>query len=132
MRFFSLELSPSIWLDAADIDGDGDTNDNPGNNADVTSWINKSTAGATNNPSIDFWSLKYATLWYDASYPWVFIANNRWLLLDNSDITQWDIFYVVQNNDPFWGIDGSGHALQSATSSKKSIGFWEIEDILLE
>ena len=41
--FDPLELSPKIWFDALDIDADGDTGDNPVNNANVTVWKNKST-----------------------------------------------------------------------------------------
>ena len=111
------EFNPIIWLDATDIDWDGATNDNPSNNANVTSWINKSTAWTTNNPTLTHWNLKYSTSWFDNSYPWVFIANNRWLRLNNSAITSGDIFYVVQNNDPRQnnGTDTNGRWLQSTT-----------------
>jgi len=34
-----------LWLDASDIDADGDTNDNPADGADVTIWADKSGKG---------------------------------------------------------------------------------------
>jgi hypothetical protein len=45
-----MSLSPKIWLDGKDIDGDGLTNDNPANNATVTSWTDKSGNG--NDPTL--------------------------------------------------------------------------------
>jgi len=42
------EFNPIIWLDATDVDGDGDVADNPSNNSNLTSWINKSTAWSAN------------------------------------------------------------------------------------
>jgi hypothetical protein len=45
-----LSLSPKIWLDGQDIDGDGLTNDNPSNGATVSSWIDKSGNG--NHPTL--------------------------------------------------------------------------------
>jgi len=40
-----LVSSPVLWLDASDIDGDGDTNDNPADGVDVTIWADKSGNG---------------------------------------------------------------------------------------
>jgi hypothetical protein len=44
-----------LWLDASDIDGDGDTNDNPADGVVVTTWADKSgngnDAGGRNVPS---------------------------------------------------------------------------------
>ncbi|MHC4369131.1 MAG: right-handed parallel beta-helix repeat-containing protein, partial [Planctomycetota bacterium] len=37
--------SPVLWLDASDIDADGDTNDNPADGSDVTIWADKSGNG---------------------------------------------------------------------------------------
>jgi len=42
-------LNPIIWLDGNDIDGDGDTGDNPADGASVTTWVNKGTLGASGN-----------------------------------------------------------------------------------
>jgi parallel beta-helix repeat protein len=41
----SLVSNPVLWLDASDIDGDGDTNDNPADGGDVTIWADKSGNG---------------------------------------------------------------------------------------
>ncbi len=122
--FSPLEFNPIIWLDALDVDGDDDITDNPSNNANLTAWINKSTAGTANNPTLTHWNLKYSTNWFDGSYPWVFIANNRWLRLNNSAITSGDIFYVVQNNDPFNSTDKKGIWLQATTWSYL-IGYYD-------
>jgi hypothetical protein len=40
-----LVSNPVLWLDASDIDGDGDTNDNPADGVDVTIWADKSGNG---------------------------------------------------------------------------------------
>ena len=117
------EFNPIIWLDATDVDGDGDTSDNPSNNSNLTSWINKSTAWSANNPTLTNGNLKYSTNGFDSNYPWVFIASSRWLRLNNSAISSWDIFYVVQNNDPFNNTDGNGRWLQ-ATSGNYFIWYW--------
>lgn len=123
--FDPLELSPLIWLDATDIDGDWDDTDNPSNGStSVSSWINKSSAWASNNPTLTHWNMGYHNTGFDSSYPGVYIDRNRWLLLNNSDITQGDIFYVVQNEDPFGDTDENGLALQSSNSNKYWIGFW--------
>lgn len=37
----------TVWFDAEDIDGDGDTTDNPADGATVTTWVNKADAGGT-------------------------------------------------------------------------------------
>jgi len=37
--------NPVLWLDASDIDADGDTNDNPADGGDVTIWADKSGNG---------------------------------------------------------------------------------------
>ena len=42
--FSPLELNPIIWLDGEDVDGDGDTNDNPSNGGTISAWKNKSSA----------------------------------------------------------------------------------------
>lgn len=39
--FLPSELNPIIWLDALDVDGDGDTGDNPSNGTTLSSWVNK-------------------------------------------------------------------------------------------
>lgn len=123
--FSPLELSPIIWLDASDVDGDGDTNDNPSNGSTtLSSWINKSSLWSTNNPTI----VNGSNLWYHSSaFDWLFpavaIRNNRWLRLENSDITQWDIFYVVQKNDPFWSTDSNGYGLYSTNSENYLIWY---------
>ncbi|MDC0506037.1 prepilin-type N-terminal cleavage/methylation domain-containing protein, partial [Candidatus Gracilibacteria bacterium] len=116
-EFSPLELLPKIWLDGEDIDGDGDNSDNPSNGGSVTSWVNKSSAGITNNPTFTHGNLRYSTTGVGGAYPGVFIANNRGLRLENSDITAGDIFYVVDNNDPFGGDDTNGRALQSTTGN---------------
>ena len=41
----SLVSKQVLWLDASDIDGDGDTNDNPADGDDVTIWADKSGNG---------------------------------------------------------------------------------------
>lgn len=123
--FSPLELSPVIWLDGEDIDGDGDTGDNPGNNSTITTWVNKSSAGAANNPTVTHGTIKFASSGFDGFYPGVFIRNNAGIRFENSDITSWDIFYVVQKNDPFSGTDSNGIGLQSTNTSNYIIGYWE-------
>jgi len=123
--FDPLELSPLIWLDATDVDGDWDTWDNPSNSpSSVWSWVNKSSAGNTNNPTLTDWNIGYHSSWFDNAYPGIYIDRNKWLLLDNSDITQGDIFYVVQNEDPFGNTDTNGLGLQSSISSRYGIWYW--------
>lgn len=125
-EFSPLELNPTIWLDGNDVDGDGDTNDNPSNGDTITSWVNKSTVGNANNPTITQWSLRYTTNGLDGLYPGVFIKNNAGLRLNNSDITQGDIFYVVHKNDPFWSeTDTRGYGLYSANNKNFLIGYWD-------
>ncbi len=122
--FDPLELSPQIWLDATDVDGDGATNDNPSNGGTITAWKNKSAAWAANDPIFTWGSIQYATTGLDGSYPGVYIDDDMWVTLNNSAITQWDIFYVVQNRDPFGSnTDNNGRALQSTTGNYL-IGYW--------
>lgn len=118
------ELSPAIWLDATDVDGDGDTGDNPANNTTVTTWVNKSSAGSANNPTVTTGNIKYSTSGFYSSYPAIFIPTSAWVRFDNSDITQGDIFQVIQKNDPFGGTDSNGKWLQSTVSSNYAIGHW--------
>jgi len=40
-------LNPTIWLDADDVNGNGDTTDNPADGSVVTTWVNKGTKGIT-------------------------------------------------------------------------------------
>lgn len=126
--FSPLELAPKIWLDGNDIDGDGDTNDNPGNGTNITTWINKSSAGAPNNPSTTVGNIQYTTNGFGNSggYPWVFVPSSAWLRLNHSSITQGDIFYVVQKNNPFgwyWDIDFDWYGLYSATDESYNIWY---------
>ncbi|MDA9129090.1 fibrinogen-like YCDxxxxGGGW domain-containing protein [Candidatus Gracilibacteria bacterium] len=121
--FSPLEFNPRIWLDGSDVDGDGETNDNPSNSGVVSTWVNKSSAGATNNPTVTHGSIQFSTNGLDG-YPGVFISNGDGLLLNNSDISSGDIFYVVQNNDPFGNTDTNGRGLQGATKNML-IGYWE-------
>ncbi len=121
--FSPLELSPSIWLDGYDIDGDGDTTDNPSDGATISSWKNKSPAGSTNDPTFSGWSIQYATstLWWNR--PGVYLDDDTWMTLTNSDITSGDIFYVVRNIDPFHSsTDSNGRWLQ-ATRGNYVIGY---------
>lgn len=120
--FDPLELSPKVWLDAMDMDGDGDTADNPANNTVVTSWVNKSSAGSANNPVITTGTLRYATSGFNSNQRSIFIPENAWLRLTNSNITQGDIFYVAQKRDPFASTDSNGLGLQSSTTSNFLIG----------
>jgi len=122
-EFSPLEFSPKIWLDWLDVDGDWATNDNPSDGATVTTWVNKSSAGATNNPTVTDGSIQYTTNWFDGSYPGVFISSGDWVLLNNSDITSGDIFYVVQKNDPFWSTDNNGYGLYSDISTNHKIWY---------
>lgn len=116
--FDPLELNPIIWLDALDIDGDGDTTDNPWNGNTISDWKNKSSAGSVNDPTLSWGSFQYATTWYDGSYPAIYIDDDTGLKLNNSDITQWDIFQVIQNRDPFWShTDNNGRGLQWTTGN---------------
>lgn len=115
--FSPLELSPKIWLDGLDIDGDGDTGDNPGDGDDIIAWVNKSSAWAANNPSLTHGVLRYSTNGLTNRYPGVFIANNRGMLLNNSAITAGDIFYIADNVDPFGWNDTHGRWLQSSTGN---------------
>lgn len=117
--FSPSELSPVVWLDSTDVNGDG-TTETYFDGANLSSWINKWSWA---NPTLTDGNLRYSTNGYDSSYPGVFIANNRGLLLNDSDITQWDIFYAVQNNDPFGSTDYNGRALQSSNGNML-IGYW--------
>jgi prepilin-type N-terminal cleavage/methylation domain-containing protein len=121
--FTPLELTPKIWLDAMDVDGDGDTGDNPANNTVLSSWVNKSSAWPTNNPLITTGTLRYTTVWLNSNQRSVFIPENAGLQLINSNITQGDIFYVVQKRDPFSGTDSDGLGLQSSTANNHLIGY---------
>lgn len=120
------DLSPIIWLEANDVDGDGDTSDNPWNGWNISTWVNKWTLWIAGNPTITQWNLRYATQWVFPiwqPYPWVFISRDTWLLLNGSEITSGDIYYFVNNHDPFGSTDTNGRALQSANSDKL-IGFY--------
>lgn len=117
------ELSPIVWLDATDIDGDGDTLDNPANAATVSSWVNKSSAGSANNIVITTWTLQYSTAGFNSASQSVFIPQNAGVRLPNSAITQGDIFYVVQKRDPFAATDSNGLWLQSSSASNYLIGY---------
>ena len=109
------EFNPIIWLDGEDIDGDGDTSDNPTSGSTISTWVNKSTAGSTNNPTVTNGNIQFTDNGFDWNFPWVYISNWDWLRLNNSAISEGDIFYVVQNNDPFNTTDTNGRALQSTT-----------------
>lgn len=109
-------LNPKIWLDGEDIDGDWDFTDNPANGASITTWVNKWSIGAAWNPTITHGDITY---WEDAmngiNAP--FIEKDDGLRFDNSDITQWEIYYVL--HDSGWKV--SWYALQG-TVKKYAIG----------
>lgn len=129
--FSPLELSPTIWLDGYDIDGDGDTTDNPTNGANISWWNNKSSAGSTNDPTFSGWSIQYATSALDGGRPGVYLDDDTGMTLVNSDITSGDIFYVVRNIDPFFNsTDANGRWLQ-ATEGNYIIGYhWSYRNVL--
>ena len=129
-QFNPLELNPEIWLDWYDIDGDGQTNDNPSNGGTITTWVNKSSAWSTNNPVVTHGTIQFTSQGLSGGYPGVFIANVDGLLLKNSDITTGDIFYVVQNRDPFWGTDRNGRGLQGTTKNMLIWYWWRYRNSL--
>jgi len=121
--FSPLEFSPKIWLDATDINGDDNYTNNPSDSSTVSTWVNKSSAGSANNPQVTHSSIQYTDDGFDGNYPWVFISTADGLLLTNSDITVWDIFYVVQKNDPFGSTDSNGYGLYSNVDDNYKIGY---------
>jgi len=52
-----------------DVDGDGDTGDNPSNSSNFATWVNKSSAGSANNPTVTEGNLEYSTSGFNGSYP---------------------------------------------------------------
>lgn len=92
-------MIPKVWFDALDIDADGDTGDNPANNGNVTAWKNKSTGGSSYDAVVSG-ALKYTTVGLNSNQRSVFIPQNAGIRFPNSNITQGDIFYVVQNRNP--------------------------------
>lgn len=111
--FSPSELNPIIWLDALDIDGDGDTGDNPNNGDTLSSWVNKGTLGAPGNPTLNG-TIKYAPNGFDNVFgdgePAIFIssATTDGIVFNGSNITNGSIIYVVQNYDPFASTDTNG------------------------
>jgi len=123
-EFSPLEFSPKIWLDGSDIDGDGDTNDNPSDGSTISTWVNKSSAWSANNPTVTHSSIQFTSDWFFNSYPGVFISNADGLLLNNSDISSGDIFYVVQKADPFnSNVDSNWYGLYSTISGNYKIWY---------
>jgi hypothetical protein len=55
--FDPLELSPIIWLDA----NDASTLSTTSNGGSLSYWNNKSSAGASNNPTFTHGNLQYST-----------------------------------------------------------------------
>jgi len=125
--FTPLSFNPKIWLDALDVDGDGNTWNNPSNGANISAWVNKSSLWSVNNPTLTDGNLRYAVNGYqnyaDGWYlPWVFIQNSRGLRLNNSDIDDGAIFYVVQKVDPFGWNDRRWFGMYGVNNSNYS--FW--------
>jgi len=126
--FTPASFNPKIWLDALDIDGDGNTWNNPSNGANITAWVNKSSLWAVNNPTLTDGNLRYTVNGYqnyaDGWYlPWVFIQNSRGLRLNNSDIDDGTIFYVVQKNDPFGRDDRRWFGIYGVNNNS-NYSFW--------
>ncbi len=119
------ELHPIIWLDATDIDADGNTWNNPSDGASFSVWKNKSSVWSANDPTVTDGSLKYTVNGYNDNKVGVFIKDDVGLKLNNSDITSGDIFYVVENKDPFGKTDKKGTGLQSTSSNNMHIGYYD-------
>ncbi len=127
-EFNPLDLSPKIWLDATDVDGDGNSWNNPSDGSNISSWNNKSSLWSINNPTLTDGNLTYSTNWYENythgwRLPGVFIGNNRGLRLNNSEIDNGSIFYVVQKYDPFGWNDTNGLGLYWVNNSNYYFGY---------
>ena len=113
--FDPLTLNPKIWLHGNDVDGDGDIGNNPPDESILASWIDKSGNG--NNPTITTGNIYYDTTSVNG-LPSVRVDANSGLRLENSDITQWEIYFVIHDSYS----DTNGYALQSTNISGYSIG----------
>lgn len=125
--FTPLGLNPKIWLDATDIDGDWNVGNNPSNGDNISAWVNKSSQWSSHDPVLTHGNIRYAENGYQSLdisgyLPWVFIANNRWVRLENSEITNGSIFYVVQKRDPFANTDSTGLGIYGVNNS--NYYFW--------
>ncbi len=121
--FSPSELNPIIWLDAEDVNWNGNKSNNPGNNSTFSLWVNKWTLGSSGNPTVTHGNLRYTTSGFGGNKNSVFLDQNGWLRLNGSAITQGDIFQVIQNRDPFWPTDRNGRWLQSANNDNYTIGY---------
>lgn len=104
------ELSPIVWLDGEDIDGDGDTTDNPSNGTTITTWVNKWTNWQ--NPTVTQGSITYQDDIVNG-LQWILIEKGDGLRINGSAITQWEIYYVLHDS---WG-KASGYALQGTQAN---------------
>lgn len=90
-------FSPIIWLSSSDIDGDGDTEDNPSDGSTISAWVNKGTLWVSGDPTIT-WTITYEDGVLNG-YNSVVVDEAAWLLLNNSEITSGEIYYVLNKTN---------------------------------
>jgi len=90
-------FNPIIWLSSDDINGDGDTGNNPSDGASVASWINKWTLGAIWDPTITG-EVTYENAILNG-FNSIVVDQNAWILLNNSEITRGEIYYVLNKTN---------------------------------
>lgn len=106
------ELDPKIWLDGADIDGDGNITNNPVDWTTITNWVNKWTIWVLWNPTTTHGTVTYEDDTINGM-KWPLIQKADWLMFNNSDITTGEIYYVL--HDSWW--KASGYALQGTVKN---------------
>ncbi|NDK10189.1 prepilin-type N-terminal cleavage/methylation domain-containing protein [Candidatus Gracilibacteria bacterium] len=100
-------LNPTIWLDADDVNGNGDTTDNPADGSVVTTWVNKGTKGITGNPTVTHGQVTYTKDSVN-NINGIFVEKADGLRFDGSNISQGEVYYVLHDS----GGKASGIALQ--------------------
>ncbi len=108
--------SPKIWLSSEDIDWDSNLTNNPATWTVITNWVNKGTLWASWNPTLT-WNVIFESSALNGSNS-VVVEANAGVLLNNSEITKGEIYYVLhKTNKPV----GSG---MRSVQSGYHIGPW--------
>lgn len=113
-----LLLNPAIWLDARDLDGDGNEANNPALGSTITQWVNKWTRWVSGDAQFSG-NITYELAVNDL--PSVLIQKADGILYPNSSISQGEIYYVLHDS----GGKARGTALQASDRPNYIMGSYQ-------
>ncbi len=88
---------PIIWLSSEDVNGDGNTTNNPSTGTVVSNWVNKGILWASWNPTLT-WNVEFESAALNG-FNSIVVDQNAGILLNNSDITRGEIYYVLHKTN---------------------------------